>query len=162
MAMPALALVNALVQLWVDPPESRRYTDTADAIEDLWIQSSVSIFSTATIFTPGITHAPMAVVGGEASPAEAAAAFESACSTMVLATTYTPSGSWIFTPPPIPVTATPGSLSSALLPIFADPESGTNAVTQALAIGGHIETYLKGWQIAAQLPPSAPTVLPII
>ena len=164
MAMVVNNLVSDLADIWTAPfPDNRSYRDTGDAIEAHWRTAVVSGgVSSATLFTSGITHGPLSPIGGWTSAAVAALSFEAACQAMVTATTFTPVLPAIITPPPQPLTATPGTLSGQLFPVFNSPASGTNAGLQALIVGGYIHSFLTGWQIFVQFPPSAAVLTPIL
>jgi len=164
MAMVPATLINALTGLWTSPPESRSYTDTADAIETLWQASAVGgSVSSATIFTPQITYMPLSPVGGFPTAADAAQAFEDACTDLVEGTTFTPVAPvTAISAPPGRLTASVGSLKDALKTIFEAPEAGTDASVQATAIGNAIYTYLAGWEVDVTTPGPTVTATPIV
>ena len=163
MAMVAANLISDLTALWANPPLARNITETGDAIEALWITAAVSgSVSSATVFTPGVTHDDLTPLGNNSTPAIAAQAFEDACTAMIVATTFTPVPPAAITPPAIPAASTPGTLKSVLQPIFEAPEAGTSAATQANSIGSAIATFLAGWTVAVTISPALPVATPIL
>jgi hypothetical protein len=156
MAMVPATLIDALTGLWTEPPIARDITETGDAIEALWITAAVAgSVSSATLFTPGVTHSDLSALGNNSTPTEAAQAFEDACTAMIVATTFTAVAPATIAPPAIPAASTPGTLSDVLKPIFDAPEAGTSASTQANSIGAAIHTFLAGWTVAVTIPPAA-------
>lgn len=163
MTMVAANLISDLTSLWTNPPEARDITETGDAIEALWITAAVGGgVSSATTFTPGVTHPKLSALGNNSTPTEAAQAFEDACTAMVVATTFTPVPPATIAPPAIPAASTPGTLKNVLQPIFDAPEAGTSAATQANSIGTAIHTFLAGWTVAVTIPPAAAVATPIL
>ena len=156
MTMVAANLISDLTSLWTNPPEARDIIETGDAIEALWITAVVSgSVSSATLFTPGVTHADLSPLGTDSTPTEAAQAFEDACTALIVATTFTAVAPATIAPPAIPAASTPGTLANVLKPIFDAPEAGTSAATQANSIGTAIHTFLAGWTVAVTIPPAA-------
>lgn len=153
--------VSDLVTLWeVTRPDS--YKDTCDLIEDFWGNARVAGFEAAAspVFVPGITYAAMAPLGVPGGTAEtAAAAIEAALTTMCISSILTVTPPAVATPPPIPLTALPGTLVLVLVPLF---KIGVTGVNTAASVAAAIATFLGGWQLNVVIPPAASTPIPII
>jgi hypothetical protein len=104
----------------------------------------------------------LTALGSDSTPADAAQAFENACTTLVTGTTFTAVEPATISPPPTPLTASPGTLKAVLQPIFEAPAAGTSAATQAASIGNAIYTFLAGWVVPVTIPPSAPSPVAIL
>jgi hypothetical protein len=152
-----------LVDLWDNADENTTIYETGDLIETFWGNSRVTGYEvTSPVVIPGSTYAglaPLLTYNGTA--ATAAAAFEAACSTMVVGTLYTIIAPPFTTPPPFPTpagAAIPGVLTSALTTFFGilSPSSKASAFADLIA------AYLGGFSINVTVPPAGAVPVPII
>ena len=164
LATARASFIADLLNLW-ETDYSEDHLATCDLIETYWKNARVTGFeaTVAPQFATGITYGSMSVLsipGGTA--ASAAAAIESALTTMCAASIFTVIPPATVTPPPLPIPggpATPGLLTPLLSGFFtAGVVGGSTAVSIANAIGN----FLSGWQVNAVIPPAASAPVPIL
>lgn len=167
MLAPNIPLFKSqLSNLWDNPKPGTTIYETGDIIQTFWSNSVVAGYEIAPcIVPPNATYAgllplvpvpPLDYVAGTA--ASAAAAFEAACSQMVLATLFTIIPPPFTTPPPVPTgVSLPGLLTTSLTSIFLSGVAPTSSLVVDVLV-----SYFQSWVILVTIPPAGPVPVPII